>query len=494
MPRSLGRASLVLLGSTWTHGALSLLTSVMIARVLDPSAVGTLALNLGLAGLAMAALLPGFAQAHLKRLAEGQDAGRCLGTMLLIQGGLTIVLVTAVLLAWWAGALGAASDHTAVFLAMLGGQVSGRLADVFLKALLAREWIVSHGAVLLGSRLARLVGTAVILVVAPTVVWVATTFLLEGVLTLVVAPAVLAAAGIRLRPPTLASLADYWRYARPFLITTPLALVQDSMDRVLVARWAGLSAAGYYHVARGLWEALAGAMGPPTLMLFTRLSSLYAERSAERDRQARTLFFSGLDKVLFVATAMAIAFWTLAGPAITRLYGTAFEPATTPLRILVMTALAAALVNPYTLVLQARDEVDRFVRINLARFVVYMAALALLVGGLVPGVPAGETGAALARLLLILFPAWVWFRWTREVAGIPFYGRATVYLAGFGLAVTAFHVTEALVGAGLAGDLVAAALAFVVYALWLLRLHPDTRANLVYTLSLVAPRLARRPS
>src|SRR6267142_2398970 len=90
MPRrSLGRASLVLLGSTWMHSGLGLVASVMIGRILGPAAVGALALNLGLAGVVMAALLPGFTQAHLKRLAEGQDAGRCVGTMAAIQSALT---------------------------------------------------------------------------------------------------------------------------------------------------------------------------------------------------------------------------------------------------------------------------------------------------------------------------------------------------------------------------------------------------------------------
>jgi O-antigen/teichoic acid export membrane protein len=331
----------------------------------------------------------------------------------------------------------------------------------------------------------------VVVTAAPSVGAVAATFLLESVLALVVAPVVVAATGVRPRAPTRATLQGYWRYARPFLVTTPLALVQDSMDRVLVARWAGLTAAGYYHVARGVWEVLAGTMAPPILMLFTRLSALYAERTPARDREARALFFGGLDKLLFVATAMALAFWTLAGHAVVLFYGPAFAPVTTPLRILVATALAAAVVNPYTFVLQATDEVDRFVRINLARFVVYMAALVVLTRGLVPGVT-GDAGAALARLLLMLFPAWVWMRWTREVAGIPFYGRATVYLAGFALAVAAFHLTEALASAGLAGDLVAAAAAFTVYALWLHKLHPDARANLAYTVGLVAPGLARR--
>jgi O-antigen/teichoic acid export membrane protein len=496
MPRrSLGRASLVLLGGTWMQSALGMLISVMIARVLGPTAVGTLAINLGLAGLVMAVLLPGFARAHLKRLAEGQDPGRCVGTMLLIQGALTAALALAGWLAARGGTIAAVPGGTVVFLAILGTQAGGKVAEVFLAVFLAREWVVIHGAVLLGARVARLAATVLVLMITPTLTWVAATFLLEAVLTVVVAAVTLAAHGIRPRAPTAVALADYWRFARPFLVTTPLALIQDSIDRVLVGRWAGLTAAGYYHVARGLWEALAGVMAPPGLLLFTRLSSLYAERTPERDLTARRLFFSGLDKLLFVATALAIAWWTLAGTGVALLYGEAFAPATAALRILVLAALVAALVNPYTFVLQAQDEVARFVPVNIVRFVVYLGALAVLIPGLVPGLPAADAGAALARLLLIAFPAWVWVGWTRELAGIPFYRRAVIYLSGFALAVGTFHAAGALLSVlkpALVADLAAAALAFAVYALWLLKRHPDTRANVAYSLGLLTPGLARR--
>ena len=193
MPRrSLGQASLLLLGSTWIHSGLGLLASVLIGRILGPAAVGALALNLGLAGLVMAAALPGFARAHLKRLAEGEDTGRCLGTMGLIQGGLAAILGLALLVAWRAGALASAPAGAAVFVFMLGSQVALRLADVFMQVFIVRERVVTHGAILLSMRLTRLVATVVVLVVAPSVVWIAATFLLESALTLIVAAGVLA--------------------------------------------------------------------------------------------------------------------------------------------------------------------------------------------------------------------------------------------------------------------------------------------------------------
>jgi O-antigen/teichoic acid export membrane protein len=303
---------------------------------------------------------------------------------------------------------------------------------------------------------------------------------------------VLGAEGIRPRSPSIAALLAYWRFARPFLVTTPLALLQDSIDRVLVGRWAGLTAAGYYQVARGVFEALSGVMAPPGMLMFTRLSSLYAERTPERDRKARRLFFSGLDKLLFLSAALAVVFWVLAEPLLETLYGPMFVAATPALRILVLAALAATVINPYTFVLQAQDEVARFIPVNIVRCAVYLGALWVLIPGVIVGLPADAAGAALARLLLVLFPAWVWVGWTRDLAGIPFYRLALVYFAGFGLAVLVFHALAApaiaLSGSRWAGDVGAGVVAFVAYALWLWKFHPDTRANVAYAFGLLDPR------
>jgi O-antigen/teichoic acid export membrane protein len=497
MPRrSLGQASLLLLGSTWIHSGLGLLASVLIGRILGPAAVGALALNLGLAGLVMAAALPGFARAHLKRLAEGEDAGRCLGTMGLIQGSLAAILGLALLVAWQVGALASAPAGAGVFVFMLGSQVALRLADVFMQVFIVRERVVTHGAILLSMRLTRLLATVVVLAVAPSVVWIAATFFLESVLTLIVAAGVLATGGIRPRAPSRTSLAAYWRFASPFLLITPLALIQDSIDRVLVGHWAGLVAAGYYQIARGLFEVISGVMAPPGMLMFTRLSSLYAERTTERDRAARQLFFSGLDKLLFLSTAMAVFVWVMAEPLLGALYGPSFVAATPALRILVLAALAATAINPYTFVLQAQGEVARFVKVNVMRFTMYLVALCVLIPGFIPGLPAAAAGAALARLLLIIIPFWVWMRWTSELAGIPFYRRALLYFAGFGVAVLVFHVLVSpvtmLAGSRWAGEVGAGAVAFVAYALWLWKVHPDTRANFEYAFGLPLGLLSRR--
>lgn len=495
-PRDLGRKSLLLFASTWGTTILGMLVSVLIARRLGPSAMGSIGFSLGLAGLAMAALLPGFGQAHLKRLAEGQDPGRCLGTMGAIQAGLTALLLLVLGAAAAAHGPFESPELTLVVLFMLASQLAANFADVALRVYVAREWVVPHALILLGGRVVRLVTTVAILVWIPRVTWVAATFALEGVLDAAVATLLLVCRyGVRLRPPTRESVVAYWVYARPFLLTTPIGLFQDSVDRYLVGRWAGLAAAGYYHVARALWEALSSVLAPPGTFIFTRLCSLYARRSPAGDREARAFYEGAVDKMFFVTVPLAFGFWVFAEPLVTLLYGRSFAPATTTLRILVLATLAASVVNPYTLIVYALEQAHRFIPVNILRVVVYLGVLWLLVPARpfvqALGLRDGEPGAAVARLVLLAFPAWVYWRWTRELAGIPFYGRTLTYLAGFAFLVLAYHGALGLVpgaaDAGLALSVPVAALALAVYLGLLLRLHPRTRENLAYTASILSP-------
>ena len=488
-PQDLGRKSLLLLGTTWFGSALGMLVSILIARILGPEAVGAIGFSLGLVGLLMAALLPGFALAHLKRLAEGQDPARCLGTMLSVQLALDLLLLVALGVAWAVTGFAPWGPLVQVFAWMLAAQLATGFADTYLKVFLAREWVVPYAVIVLVARVVRLGATVVVLAWAPHITWVAATFALEGVVSLAGAALVLAARhGIGLRAPTAESVRGYWRFARPFLVTTPIALFQDSIDRVVVGRWAGLTAAGYYHIARALWEALASVMQAPATLLFTRLAQLYARRSESGDREARGLFESGLDKLLFLVLPLGLALWTGAELVIGGLYGPAFLPAVWPLRLLVVTAVLQAMVNPYTLIVNALEETHRFIPVNLLRLVVYLAVLALLVPWLLPG----AAGAALARLILVAFPCWVYMRWTRELAGVGFYPRIPAYLAAFALALAVFHALRALLAPARMPEpwsaLPAALGALAAYFLCLAWTHPRTGENLRYARSLLSPR------
>jgi O-antigen/teichoic acid export membrane protein len=333
----------------------------------------------------------------------------------------------------------------------------------------------------------RFAATVAVLVWVPDIRWVAAALLVEGATEIAVGAYILIIRrGITVRGPDRATLASYWSYARPLLITSPIGMVQDSLDRILVARWAGLTAAGYYQVARVLWEILGTLNAYPFQLLLSRLSRLFATRGGEAAAETRRVFASAVDRLLFIAVPAAFGLWALRQPIVTLIYGERFLPAVDPLMVFVVAALAQAAFNPYQFILYAMDQHARFVPVVLLRLVVYLLAMVALV-------PVwGGTGAAVVRLLLVVFPCWVFIRWTRELTGIGFQRVTVAYLAGFAVLVAVNEGTRAaLLSAGVALPAAIAsgmAVALAAYAGFLWRTHGGTRGNLRYARELADPR------
>jgi O-antigen/teichoic acid export membrane protein len=484
----LGRKSLVLFLGTWVSNGFGMLSTILIARALGPEAVGILGFSTGLVGLLTAFLVPGLSQAHQKRVAEGADLGRCVGTMaalqLLIQAAaLALVLIAA----HWGSLMIPSGVPLSVVLFVLAAQLLVNLSTSVSVAFVGREWAVAHASTQMAGKGLRFLATVGVLLWAPDIRWVAAALLVEGAAEIIVGAYILIVwRGITLRRPDWATVQSYWRYARPLLITSPIGILQDSLDRILVARWAGLTAAGYYQVARALWEVLGTINAYPFQLLLSRLSRLFAASGRESVSEAQGLFASAVDRLLFIAVPAAFGLWALREPIISLIYGERFSPAVHPLMIFVLAALAQAAFNPYQFILYAMDRHGRLVPVVLVRLVVYVAAMVALV-------PLWDgTGAAAVRLLLVVFPCWVFIRWTRELAGIGFQWVTAAYLAGFALLVAASEgVRAALSSAGAPGPAAIAAgmvVALGAYAGFLRLTHTGAAGNLRYARELVDPR------
>jgi hypothetical protein len=117
---------------------------------------------------------------------------------------------------------------------------------------------------------------------------------------------------------------------------------------------------------------------------------------------------------------------------------------------------------------------------------VYLAAM-------VVAVPLwGGTGAAAVRLLMVVFPAWVFLRWTRSLAGIGFQPWTWLYLLGFAALVALNEAARALLeSAGVvpaATTIGAIVIAAGGYGLLLWVVHPGAVGNLRYSWDLIHPR------
>jgi len=197
-----------------------------------------------------------------------------------------------------------------------------------------------------------------------------------------------------------------------------------------------------------------------------------------------------------VATPVGLAIWLAANPIIAGFFGTAFLPAADAVHVFVLANLVATVTNNYTQVLYAVEAHGRLVPIVLPRAALYFVLLMVLVpaeplGGWIPTLGLGAAGAALGRLFLLTFPAWKYVAWTREVAGVSFFTRSWLYVAGFAIGVASGSTAAWLIrwtGASAALSApVAVVTGLAAYSALLGALHPELSSTLRYCLDLVSP-------
>lgn len=410
----IGQKSLVIFGSQWAGYAVLLVSGVMAARLLGPTAIGQMAFAFGVLGLVFVVTSLGFAQAHLKRIAEGKDIGECLGTFAVLQVVLNVLAVGAAVLVFplLDGQFRGSSERAAFFL-FVGFQSFTSLGQVFTVTLQGKQLFARAAAVTLGGRATRLAAIATLLFASPSLETLALCFALEALIAFGLG-AWLSGFAREARWPTRASFSSYWTYARPLAITAPLSTGVDSLDRVVLGSRFGATSVGYYNVALTIYEAIKTFPAAVISASFPRLSQEFARGGAA----ALKMVFVGYQrKLLMVATPIAVLgiFWS--SDAIRLLYGPSFSPAGPVLAILFGLFWFICVATPYTYVLYATDQHQIFVWLSLVSNALFVLALWALCS---PRLGLAATGVAAAA-------------WVPHVAGFPFVLRRTAKLFDLGL-------------------------------------------------------------
>ena len=350
MPRrSLGQASLLLLGSTWIHSGLGLARlgadrphpRSRRRRRARPQPGSRRPRD----GRRAARLRPGPPQAPGRGRGpgplpghDGADPGgarpRSWASRCSSRGGRA---------RWPSAPAGAA-----VFVFMLGSQVALRLADVFMQVFIVRERVVTHGAILLSMRLARLVATAVVLWSRRASSGSPPPSCSRRADAVVSAGASLATSGIRPRGAVAGE-------PRRLLALRPARSCSSRRSRCSrtrsIACWSGAGPGsdrgGHYQVARGLFEALSGVMAPPGMLhVHAAVLALRRADTGARPHGAPAVLQRPGQAPVPVAPPWPSSSGCWPSRCSARSTAPSFVAATPALRILVLAALAATRSTP----------------------------------------------------------------------------------------------------------------------------------------------------
>jgi O-antigen/teichoic acid export membrane protein len=201
--------------------------------------------------------------------------------------------------------------------------------------------------------------------------------------------------------PTRASFASYWSYAKPLALISPMNIVVENADRVMLGSRFIPAELGLYNVSINLFEAMKSLPSAVITALFPRLTSDYNREGVE---SAAARFYVAQRKLLILASPIAIIGAVWATTAVTLLYGAAFARAGVMLTAFFALFWFICLASPYHYVLYASEKHRAFVWISPLSNALYGVGLWLLCR---PALGLGGLGAALAFAIphLVAFPA-----------------------------------------------------------------------------------------
>ncbi|HID25322.1 MAG TPA: flippase, partial [Thermoplasmata archaeon] len=435
----IARKSALIIVTQLINGLLGYVALKFIALYMEPWEYGVVGFAYGFVALFSILGNLGFNAAHVKRVSEGKDLGRCIGTFALIKTFLAGLMASTVVLsiAVWKYVIGRgfeSSLHEQAAYVMLVYFVLVNLTQSFSSTFRARREIVKAQMPLLIYTLVRVMTTIFVAFYGLGALALAYTYVLGEVFHFV-----LTLFFFRKYPvgkPSLKYFKSYVKFAIPMSIAGVSAIVMTNIDKVFIQLFWSATQVGEYFAVYNLSRFIILFSSAVNMLLLPTISSHHSKNELSKIKQITGKAERYLSMITFPTVIILI---TLAAPAIHILLSDKYLSALPVLQILPLFVLMEVLSGPYTQQLSGMN-MPQFTRnrmlimiitnvfLNLVLIPKDIQSLGLKLAGL------GATGAAIATvasyatgLMYVRFVAW-------RTTGVR--GEVAVVIHGFAAALT----------------------------------------------------------
>jgi lipopolysaccharide exporter len=379
-------------GMLWAYGsfaagrALTLASTVVLARLLDPRDFGLVALALVFTAVLETVADLGLGQVLV--IADQRDLRARADTVFV--GSLAIGAGLALLIAALGPVAAAFFDQPALtgLMALLG-------ANFLLRALGSTHYALAERALDFRSRTRAEVAEVLVrgvVAIALAAAGAGALSIVAGYLAGTVALVVTVWRLVPWRPRLRGErtpLRSFWRLGAAFGGVDLLAALSNNVDYVFIGRVLGPASLGLYSIGFRLPELLVMNL---TLVAGRVLFPAFA--AVGRDGLPRA-FEIALRYTVMLSLPLAAGLAALAHPIVVALFGERWEGAVTPMRVLTLYALALTLNIPAGTAYKAGGRPQLLLALALPRLVVLVVSIALLVDHGIVAVAACQAGAAL---------------------------------------------------------------------------------------------------
>ena len=380
----IARKTMLIILTQGVNAVLGLIGLFILAKLwgnFAPTALGIIGFAMSFLGMFNFIADLGFGGAHIKRISEGKDLGKCIGTYITVKLVLVTVMVAVVLsgIFIWKTLLHQGfydATKESVIYVMLLYYVLMSFAQISLATFGGRKEIAKAEVPTVSETLFRVplmilvvsAGVMGISVINPELgydkiqpfVWPS---FLSGLQDFIAAHAVgsLASAyvfgafavlifsliflkGYPISRPSKEYFKSYFAFALPTMLVSAIAVISTNIDRVMIGYFWTAEDVGFYFSAQKIAFFILAIATSVGVLLFPTISSHHAKKQFSDIRRTVTLALRYISMITCPAVAFLIVFRK---PVIGVIFNPSFYPAAPVLVVLLIYVLIVSLRNPY---------------------------------------------------------------------------------------------------------------------------------------------------
>jgi len=297
----------------------------------------------------------GFGAAHVKRISEGKDEGKCIGTFATTKVILTGILASATILSivLWRFVFGRGFEtpvHEQAVYILLFYFVLASLSQVFITTFSAKKEIAKGQIPYFIYTIIRVFITIIIAYFGFGVLALAYTYLLGEIFQFGVAYYFFRTYTVK--KPTLDYLKNYSKFAFPMAIASAAYIVILNVDKVFIQLFWGAQQVGEYFAVFNLSRFILNFSSALVVLLLPTISELHAKNNMDDIRKLTLTSERYLSMITFPIVILLVV---LAQPVIHILLSDKYLPALIILQILPFFVLFEVLSQPYQSQLQGMN-------------------------------------------------------------------------------------------------------------------------------------------
>lgn len=403
----LGQKIGIQLFSQLALGGLGIVTTTLVARFAGVEVLGTIGYLFGVLGLLSMFSDLGYAQAHIKSVAQGNDLGKSNGTLIaiytfLIGAFLLLSLIYLFLSSKFNFAFFLNSQLRTVFVILLFSQVFSYFGQTLLLTFQAKQEMAKLNFVLITSKIARFVATVIIAFFVVNTITVGLTFLIESIVILTLS--IVFFSRLPLKVPDIFFLKSYTKYALPLMISLPITYFNGNIDKILLNHFWNTKEVGYYFAIFGIIAMAQTFSGAAMTLFFPEL--VKATKNGFKHVEKITAIM--VKYLLLVIVPLVILLVLFSEIIVTKVLGNEFLPSAPILSIFSLSIFILLISRFYGYILYAIEKHAVLPIISLVTTVFFLIFFLFLVPKSfldLPTLGLGARGAAWASVSALLLNA-----------------------------------------------------------------------------------------